>query len=107
MARIAYLSSLRNNHLENDCVGSLLHSNTCLHAMLQPLGTFAVVPRHEWENRQAAVRPMQYIVIDTLGPCFDEALIRIQAETEIGVAVTGVDVGRRGKLSWIQVTGYS
>ena len=75
--------------------------------MLQPLGTFAVVPRHEWENRQAAVRPMQYIVIDTLGPCFDEALIRIQAETEIGVAVTGVDVGRRGKLSWIQVTGYS
>lgn len=69
------------------------------------LTLIVVIPRNDWINRQPVVRPQQYIVIDSLGACFDEAIARIVSEEEIGVAVTGVDIGRKGKLCWIQVCG--
>ena len=54
-------------------------------------------------NRTQCVRPTQYTVIDKLGTEFDEAIHRIKAESQIGVAVTGMNVGRHGQLCWIQV----
>lgn len=49
------------------------------------------------------MRPTQYIVIDKIGAEFDEAIYRINREDSVGLAVTGMNLGRHGKLCWIQV----
>ncbi|XP_067949113.1 uncharacterized protein [Watersipora subatra] len=60
--------------------------------------------KDEWiQKLNKKHRPSRYIVVDKLGECFDEAIYRIKAEEAIGLAFTGMDISRRGKLCWIQV----
>ena len=60
--------------------------------------------REDWKPLLCKkIRPTKYIIIKELGPSFDEAITRIEAEEQIGIAFTGINLSRAGTLCWIQV----
>ena len=47
--------------------------------------------------------PTDFYVLDVRGQNFSRAMAEIHEEAEIGVALSGVNLGRQGELCWVQI----
>ena len=53
------------------------------------------------------IHPTDFYVVENLGPNFSRAISEIQVEVEIGLALSGVNLGREGRLCWVQIATRS
>ena len=60
--------------------------------------------QHQLSKTNEGIRyPTDYFVVEDLTEDFFGAIEEIRGETEIGVALSGQSLGRKGTLSWIQI----
>ena len=53
------------------------------------------------------IHPTDFYVVEDLGPNFSRSISEIQVEVEIGLALSGVNLGREGRLCWVQIATRS